>query len=73
MATFDIWAEGYRSSDGNGEAILLGTEDAATFAEAVATLAQNDREFACNLSADGLTYWGCRLFDNETAARQSFG
>lgn len=36
-------------------------------------LAASDATFAKNFDPDRMTYWGCRLHDNEVAARATFG
>lgn len=71
--TFAIWAEGYRATCESSGAIKLGTGRGATFREACEDLARRDRSFAGNFNPATLTFWGCRLFDNETDARKSFG
>lgn len=64
-----IWSEGYVCTGCSGGATYFGCEEANTFQEAC------DRHFADDKFYDSssLTYWGCRLFDNEDDARESFG
>lgn len=78
MTRHSLWVEGYAATCEHGEAMFLGTYEADTFDGAVqkwnaeknakttyGVLKQHD---------DGTwTVWGCRIFDNEHAARQSFG
>ena len=66
---YEIWSEGYIIQGGSSGAIFFGCEEADTFQEAC------DKHFLDNkfYSSRGLTYWGCRLYDNESDARKSFG
>ena len=67
---WEIWAEGYVVSGSiSGVARLLGTIRAKSFRKACEIRFNEDEYF----DSDSLTYWGCRLFDNETEARISFG
>lgn len=70
---FEIWSEGYQCTGEHAGAMLHGTMTAMTFAEACIALAQVDKAFRDNFNADNLSFWGCRLFDNEKDARKSFG
>ena len=70
---FHIWAEGYQVNEGRSRATFMGQAPGETFAEACATLAEQNPEFSKHFDPERLTYWGCRLFENEQAARASFG
>ena len=69
----EIWAEGYAASGDKGDATYCGFAIARNFDQAVIDVfGVNDSLLKKN--ADGTwTHWGCRLFDNEFQARQSFG
>lgn len=73
----EVWAEGYSSSDGHGQAKLIGVVlDAETFGEAVQSLADAGAFGDADLVTlyDGWwRWWGCRLFDNAEDAARSFG
>ena len=69
MKTFEIWSEGYIITGGSGTALLRGKIKADSFKEACDILFGGDRFY----NPKNLTYWGCRLFDNETDARKAFG
>lgn len=69
MKTWEIWSEGYVATGQNAGAQLHGTAKAVTFGEAAEKLLAHDPFF----DARQMRYWGCRLFDNEAAARWSFG
>jgi hypothetical protein len=68
---YDIWLEGFEFSiDESATASFIETVEAESFQEAC------DK---CKLSNDSLynsknlTYWGCKLYDNENDARKNFG
>jgi hypothetical protein len=75
VAEFSVWLEGYQVTGNKDEARLVGTVEAPTFADACAEVMSkppwNDDPSLFNREA--LTYWGCRLFDNEAAAREAYG
>lgn len=69
---YEIWSEGFVIQGSSGKALLEGRMEADNFREACITLL-GDR---LDKDRDGnykLSIWGCRLFDNEPAARASFG
>ncbi len=78
---FTVWSEGFAATGGGGPARKLGTAKGATFLDAVANLRDRlEREKPAEygigffrIEKDKAYYWGCRLFDNERAARRSFG
>ncbi len=72
MAKFEIWVEGYAATGQSGEAMCLGIETANTWDEAVEKYMQK-HQGKITKDSRGYTDWGCRLFDNETDARKSFG
>lgn len=69
MPKFQIWSEGYKATGEAQKACPQGSVEANSFQEAC------DELFLDNQSYDSerLTIWGCRLFDNEDAAREAFG
>lgn len=73
MKTWQIWSEGYAVTGQSGEAHVHGSVEADTFNDACLTLAKRDSEFAQYFDPQKMTFWGCRLFDNEADARKSFG
>lgn len=73
---FDVWAEGYALTGDWSPAMRLGTFEAETFDEAVEACMRSLPTHKAKLFAheDGQwTYWGCRLFSDEHAARVAFG
>ena len=73
MKTYEIWSEGFIANGITLDATYLGTSEGNTFQEACENFAKKDEEFARCFDLDDLTYWGCRLFDNETEAREFCG
>lgn len=69
---FDVWMEGYRNSDGVGHAEYLGKINAFTFQEACEKIVC-DTYNPIYYDKESNTYWGCRFFETESAARKSFG
>jgi len=69
---YEIWSEGF---------LITGMEGDPANASLVATIEAESFQAACDLyykdnnlyDAKSLTFWGCRLFDNEASARLSFG
>lgn len=73
-----VWSEGYQATGERADAMLHGTYEAETLDEAV-------QKHIAGLSADQRKYWnknpqtgnwfmwGCKVFDNETDARKSYG
>lgn len=71
---WNIWIEGYSATGQNSRADFKGSFEGKTFKEAcitwVATLDDNNKQY---FSEETLTYWACKMFDNEVEARKSFG
>jgi len=70
---YSIWSEGYRATGNSSGANFEGVGHGETFREACDDLARRDQVFAKYYNPEKLTLWGCRLFDNESDARKSFG
>lgn len=66
---YEIWSEGYNDMGNIGSAHKHGEQEADSFDQACVIFFVDDKFFNGKL----LTYWGCRLFDNEAEARKSFG
>lgn len=66
---FQVWSEGYRASGDRGTATFHGQVEAENFKAACDQIIGNSYLY----DSERLTYWGCRLFDNELEARKSFG
>jgi hypothetical protein len=69
MPRFEIWMEGFAATGESAGASSHGEVEAPTFREACVARFKGDNLF----EEKSLTYWGCRLFDNEADARQGFG
>lgn len=68
---WEIWMEGYSATGEHATASCVGTRvPARTFREAcIKTYGYDNNLF----DPERLTFWGCRLFDNEADAREGFG
>ncbi|ACL42417.1 hypothetical protein Achl_4466 (plasmid) [Pseudarthrobacter chlorophenolicus A6] len=74
---FTIWAEGFAAT-GEAETAWQLNESpigAASFDEAVRLYSEaSESRYLFKRHRNGTwTYWGCRLFDNESDARGAFG
>lgn len=68
---YEIWREGYRVAPGpSDDAAKMGEADAPTFRDACIALLAHDTVY---FNAEHLTYFGCKLFDNEADARKRYG
>lgn len=72
MKEYEIWSEGFAATGECAGAHLLGKYNAETWDDAVRMYMQ-DNPKRITVDSRGYTDWGCRLFDNETDARKSFG
>lgn len=68
-----IWSEGFVATGESGTAFHHGDAAGATLQEACDALAARDPKFRAHYDRTRMTFWGCRLFDNETDARRSYG
>lgn len=69
-----VWSEGYQATGNESGAILHGeVSGATTLKNACAALAEQNPEFRAHYDAKRMTWWGCRLFADESEARQSYG
>lgn len=68
-----VWSEGFAATGESGGAVLHGEVEAATLQEACDRLAERDPSFRAHYDRGRMTFWGCRLFDNEAEARRSYG
>ena len=73
LKQYDIWSEGFRTNGKASSAFFIGTSLGSNFKEACDNLAIRDTNFKRYYSGNDLTYWGCKLFDNEVDARANFG
>ncbi len=73
MKLHEVWSEGFAATGQSGTATCYGRFPGETFRDAVIawrTTLGNDAEF---VELERLSFWCCRLFDNEAQARESFG
>ncbi len=69
---FEVWSEGYNASGSSGGAAHHGTVTASSFRAACDKVFSGPKHRA-DYDAKRLTLWGCKLFDNERDARESYG
>ena len=71
---YAVWMEGYCTQGNSSKAKMIGMSRADSFQEAC-EVAYTDKDGKVDelFDPERLTYWGCRLFDNEREARKSFG
>lgn len=69
---FEVWREGFRVTGQSATAELVDTVKASDFRSACSKVAQK-HSWGPLYNESRLTYWGCRLFENEADARKSFG
>jgi hypothetical protein len=68
----EVWSEGFRVMSEQGGVTYHGKFNAACLKDACDMLAAQDPVFKRNYDPLALTHYGCKLFDNEAAARASF-
>lgn len=75
LRQFDIWSEGYVDNGGRSDATYFGVYMAKSFDDAVQIYIDSNPNYSkfFSKSEGHWSFWGCRLFDNETEARKSFG
>jgi len=69
MKTYQIWSEGFAATGQSGTAMFHGLAPGTSFIEACKRFFKGDPYY--NFSTN--SHWSCALFNNETAARRSFG
>lgn len=73
VTQYVIWTEGYRIQGERGKAIRWGVGEGTDLKTAALDVASRDPLFKTSFEPDRMTWWGCRIFDNETDARKAFG
>ena len=69
----EVWCEGFSATGQSGPATFWGSTLARDFPEACKKLAVQKPKFKDYFDPEHMTWWGCRLYDNATDARRSFG
>lgn len=69
---FEIWSEGYACTGESSRAIHFGRCFGKTFKEACIKFFSYRDDKSC-FDPERMTFWACRLYDNEEDARRSFG
>lgn len=75
MKNWNVWTEGYATTGESGDASFHGTFGGETFKDAVIAFKNSltDKYSISCIDVEGMSFWGCRFFDNEGDARKSFG
>ena len=73
--TYCLWIEGYSCTGNSAPAQYLGSFEAPSFNQACEKYNLNGGRLPLSYNAEYNEWsnWGCRVFDNETDARRSFG
>ena len=76
--TYEVWMEGYAATGERGEHEKVGEFEAPDFESACSLAADHLSRGDASVrhryyDPEHLTWWGCRLFDNETDAAEAFG
>ena len=69
---YQVWSEGYNAAGNSATASLEGEIEAESFHDACVSLLGDKLDKDRN-GHYRLSMWGCRLFDNKSDARASFG
>ena len=72
MKEFEIWVEGHEMSGQAYKATKLGTVTGDDFKMAVAEF-MDGNDYTNVFDSGHMTFWGCRIFDNEEDARKLVG
>lgn len=77
---YTLWVEGYVANQEHGTAKYLGSWTAETFDDAVKLWCTKKNptgneygSLRYDFHTKAWSVWGCRIFDNEVAARARFG
>jgi hypothetical protein len=72
LSKYNIWVEGFRATGESAEAQFVATVEAKSFQKACDIIAKQ-KGWGDLYDKDRLTWWVCRLYDNEQEARKDFG
>lgn len=70
---YNIWSEGFSATGEAGVATFHGRSSGMGFLDACVVFANSNPAFKKDFDPELMTYWGCKLFNNEADARRSFG
>lgn len=79
MKLFEIWMEGFAVTGHHGVAQKLGEAYGTTFEDAIKNYMDKNPDSGIQSgyknyhASGGYHIWGCKLYDNEKDARESFG
>jgi hypothetical protein len=74
---YKIWMEGYAATGEKSTAQYVGSVKAKSFKEACIKFSKTkegiEKQWDEFFEPQNLSFWGCKLFDNEIDARRAFG
>lgn len=74
---YEIWMEGYAATLDRGTAEYVSSVEAESFKEACIKYSKTEegieKQWDEFFDSQNLSFWGCKLFDNEKDAREHFG
>ena len=77
MKAYEIWMEGYAATQESETAQYVGSVEARSFKDACIKFSKTEeaveKQWEEFFDSENLSYWGCRLFDNEADSRKTFG
>ncbi|MCK4826614.1 hypothetical protein KA005_63320 [bacterium] len=77
MKAYEIWMEGYAATQESDIAQYVGSVEAKSFKEACIKFSKTEeateKQWEEFFNPTDLSFWGCRLYDNEADARKTFG
>ena len=74
--TYEVWMEGYCATGQSATHEFIGKEEANNFKKACKIAMRkwaSKEDYETYYDEDNMTFWGCRLFDNESDAARGFG
>ena len=73
LQQYEVWMEGHIATGSSSKAELLGVTKAENFRGAVHKVLEKKGMLDSYFNPEKLTYWACKLYDNEAEARKGFG
>lgn len=65
---FEVWCGGYRATGNSGKHWRIGSAYARDFLTALLTVMDQHPTLKQHFNPEKMTWWGCRLFDQEVDA-----
>jgi len=68
----EIWSQGYACTGNSSGAFLLFKDESSTFEQTIENYNKQDFRDKITYNNGNYSCWGCRLFDNQKEADESF-